>query len=408
MQPRILFLLLAMVACSSKTDSDDADDTGTDTAVGTDTGSDTGNAPDNDWSVLDAFMEAELTAGSIPALGIAVIAKGEVVLTRGYGWANIETQLPATEKTPFMLASISKTFTGLAMMQLVESGNLDLDASIQDYIAFEVNNPHVEGETITARQLMTHTSSILDRKGLWGGPPGAENSLYTIGDSPIELGNFLEGYLVPGGDWYRSKNYSTKAPDTQYRYGNIATALGGYLIESITNMELGPYSDLNLFAPLGMTHTGWHLSDLVEEEIAMPYSQSGGNYTPYGQYGYPDYPNGALRSSAADMARYMLAVVQDGSLDGAQVLSEESVNQMFAQQIPNIDTRQGLFWYKSNGYGQNVFGHEGGDYGVATSMHVDLENDVGIVVMANTDWNPKVTNSLNKIQAKLFDIGRAW
>ena len=151
------------------TDTDTDTDSDTDTDTDSDTDTDTGMDPAKAALLadLDVYIETEMTAGRIPGLGIAIIANNEVAYVQGYGWANIEDQLPVTPDTPFMLASISKVFTATAVMQVVEDGVFSLDDSINDLLPFEVDNPRVEGEDIQVRHLVTHSSGIRDRYTVW-------------------------------------------------------------------------------------------------------------------------------------------------------------------------------------------------------------------------------------------------
>jgi len=291
-------------------------------------------------------------------------------------------------------------------MQAVDAGHLDLDAPINDLLPFEVDNPYTAEEVITVRHLMTHTSTIRDRWDVWG-DLGDPDALYTYGDSDIALGSVLEGYLVAGGEWYDERNYRDAWPGEEYRYCNMATALAGHLMETVTGVALDDHSDAEIFDPLGLDHTGWHLADHDLAQVAIPYDNWGGSYTAYGHYGYPDYPDGQLRSSAADLGRFLLAYDLGGQLDGSRILTEESVAQMWERQVLEVEPSQGLFWYWSTEFGADLIGHDGGDYGVATSMYLDPETGIGIVTLANVDWTARTTNALTSIQSELFELGRS-
>ncbi len=175
----------------------------------------------------------------------------------------------------------------------------------------------------------------------------------------------------------------------------------------MTGVPLDDHSDAEIFGPLGLENTGWHLSDHDESQVAIPYESTAGGFLPYGHYGYPDYPDGQLRSSAADMARYLLAYDLGGELDGVRILSADSVDQMFTRQILDVEPYQGLFWYWSTEYGGPLVGHDGGDYGVATSLYLDPESGVGTVVLANVDWTGRSSAAIATIESLLFEIGRS-
>ena len=123
-----------------------------------------------------------------------------------------------TPDTVFMLASVSKTVTCAGVMSVVEDGDLDLDTDVNDYLPFEVRIPAAPEEPITTRMLLIHTSAIRDRLSVWG-TPYSRDSLYFHGDSPIELGEFLRSYLVPGESEYREEAnfYKRRAEHTHTR-----------------------------------------------------------------------------------------------------------------------------------------------------------------------------------------------
>ena len=366
--------------------------------------SEPGTEPSDDWTELDAFIEDQMEEGNIPGLGIAIIANGEVALSKGYGWANIEDQTPVTGDTPFMLASISKVFTGTALMQTAEDGLISLDDPINDLLPYTVDNPKVEGEEILVRHLVTHSSSIRDRYSVWGelGDPGA---LYVYGDSEIPLGEFMMDYLSTDGELYQESNFLNSMPGEQYTYSNLATALAGQLVEEVSGTPLDDHSDLYIFGALGMTNTGWHLADHDPDLVAMPYSYAGSQYEAYGHFGYPDYPDGQLRSSAADLARFMLTYIQGGELDGQRILETDTISNMWEALLPDLEPTQGIFWYWDSYWGRDLIGHNGSDYGTATDMYYEPDTGVAIIVLCNTDWRNDSTAALDAIEEYLFEVG---
>ncbi|MFN2426718.1 MAG: serine hydrolase domain-containing protein [Candidatus Binatia bacterium] len=361
------------------------------------------------FELLDLLVEGQMESASIAGVGAALVSQGEVVWSKGYGLRSVSPSRPALADTPFMLASVSKTVTATAVMQLVEDGVLGLDDDIDGILEFSVDNPRVPGdEVITVRHLLTHTSGLADDETVWGGYPGEPGSLYTLGDSPIELGTFLEGYYVPGGAWYdANRNFTPNPPGASYLYSNVATALLGHLVESATGTPLDDWCDANIFAPLAMTNTGWHLADFSTSAVAMPYESFGGNFYEYGQYGYPDYPNGQLRSSAADLARYLAAYINGGALDAVRILEQSSVDAMLTVQFPAVDPGQGLSWYRETIAGHDVIGHGGSDYGAYTDMFFDPASGDGVIVLVNVDGTPAVEKALARIEGALFGLGES-
>lgn len=358
------------------------------------------------YDLLDLLIEGQMTATGIPGLGAAIVRAGEPLWTKGYGQRHIGPSRPVLSDTPFMLASISKTVTATAVLQLVEDGAFGLDDDIATILDFNLDNPRVTGdEVITVRHLLTHTSGLIDNDDVWGGYPGEPGSLYTLGDSAIALRDFMVGYYTPGGTWYDSSlNFANSAPGSRFEYSNLATALLGYLVEAATGTALDDHSDTQIFAPLAMSNTAWHLADFTANELAMPYESFGSERVEWGQYGYPDYPNGQLRSSAQDLARFLAAWASGGILDGQRILEEATVAEALTVQVPAVDASQGLSWYFDQIGTRSVVGHNGGDYGATTDMFFDPATGHGVVVLINTDDTSARVRAMQRIESALFAI----
>lgn len=359
--------------------------------------------------LLDLLVEGQMEKHGIPAVAAAIVRNGEPFFEKAWGKRHVSPSRPALATTPFMLASISKTVTATAVLQLVEDGAFALDDDIDSILDFPVDNPLVPGdEVITVRHLLTHTSGLVDDDAVWGGYPGDPGSLYVLGDSPIALGDFLRGYFTPGGAWYdASRNFARYAPGTGYEYSNLAIALLGYLVEAATGASLDDHSDARIFAPLGMTDSGWHLSDFNPDDVAMPYESYAGGFYPWGHFGYPDYPNGQLRTSVRDLSRFLSAWAGGGILDGVRILEESTVAAALTVQYPGVDATQGLSWYADRVGDREVLGHNGGDYGTSTDMFFDPATRHGVIVLTNTDENPGRTSAMALLEEALFEMAEA-
>jgi CubicO group peptidase (beta-lactamase class C family) len=187
------------------------------------------------------------------------------------------------------------------------------------------------------------------------------------------------------------------APGTVFEYSNIGFALLGYLVESISGIPFDSYTRQHIFQPLGMGSTGWHLADLGSASIAMPYrcnnNSSDGKSAfvchAYGQYGYPFYPCGSLRTSAQQLARFLGAIMNGGELDGVRILQTATVQAMLTPHGPPAPPAMGLCWngLKDVGYlgEERYWGHPGGDRGVSTLMAFRPADGTGVIVLANGD-----------------------
>jgi CubicO group peptidase (beta-lactamase class C family) len=348
---------------------------------------------------LDHTVRELMSAGRLPGLSAAVVRGSEVVWSRAWGLANIEAGRRVTPDTLFMLASVSKTVIATAVLQAIEEGLFQLDSDVNDVLPFSVRNPVHPDAPITVRALLTHTSSIRDNWNLL-------IDSYVAGDAEMELGRFLRRYLAPDGADLAPNNYYAFGPGRSYRYANVGASLAAYLVEAASGIGFDTWCERRIFAPLGMDRAGWHLAGLPRRDIAMPYGWAGAKnaYVPYGQYGYPDYPDGALRTTAPQLARHLAMVMNGGSWHGHRLLSPASVRELRRDQIPDVEPDQGLIWFGLQRAGRSLFGHDGGDDGVATVCFFDREADVGVVALANGNWRTvKGDFALYLIMDRLFD-----
>jgi CubicO group peptidase (beta-lactamase class C family) len=357
-------------------------------------------------SDLHRFVRQRMLKAVTPAVAVAVVRGEEVVFATGAGWADIEQGIRATPDTAFMLASVSKTVTCAAIMALVEDGLLDLDADVNDVLPFEVHVPHAPNVPVTMRMLLTHTSAIRDRWKLWG-RPYSDPTLYFHGDSPIALGDFMQSYFAVGGDEYRpDANFYDRRPGTAYAYSNFAVALAGYVAEVASGTDFGELARNRIIDPLGMTDSGFRLADVGTTNLAMPYhvDPESGAFTPYFQYGYPDYPDGELRTSAAHLARWLGAFMNFGKLGDVRVLQRDTVTEIRRHQLGTmVSWHQGLIWYGSSVPGYFRMGHTGGDFGVTTQMFFRPDTKVGVISLTNSSMGAPRWRHFRDIQLRMFE-----
>lgn len=332
---------------------------------------------------LDAFILSKMDCAHTPGLAACVIYDGDIVWAKGYGWANIDERRRVTADTAFMLASVSKTFIATAVMQQIEDGALDLGSDVDGYLPFAVSNPWHPSESITLFQLLTHTSSIRD---CW---LTLEANYNWNGDSDIPLRDFCDGYLTPGGAYYNKADYYPYAPGWRWNYANMGATLAALVVEERTSAPFDDYCEAAIFGPLGMNRTAWKIADLDPSTVAMPYAYDDrtGTYTPYGHYGYPDYPDGQLRTSVSQLGRFLALFMNGGTYRGVKLLEPATVTQMLAPQ-PGVDSpwgEQGLIWLRTGG----LVGHDGADRGVRTHMYFDPATGAGVVMLANALPEPR-------------------
>ena len=329
-------------------------------------------------SPLDTLIKAQMRAGGIPGLGATIIQPGQPTWTEAFGLANVKDRVDIEPHTLFITASISKTVFAMTLMQLVEDGVIDLDAAADQYVPFAIRDPAHPDVPVTVRMLMSHTSGLADDWIELG-------SATSIGDSKLSLAEFAEGYVTAGGRFYADRNWA-REPGTRHSYSNAAFGVLGAVVEGASGQSLPHLAKTRLFAPLQMNDTGWHLADVDEALLSIPY---GGTWTDgfvAGKHqGFAFYPATGLRSSIVDMTRFLQAFMNLGELDGARVLEAATVSSMHALQYPELSTQRALVWRYRTINGRRYLGHSGSTVGGAGIVVFSPDTGVGLIVLSNSD-----------------------
>ncbi|WP_420399645.1 serine hydrolase domain-containing protein [Flagellimonas sp.] len=324
-----------------------------------------------DQDSLNTLIEEERIQENAPAIAAVIVKDGQVVWENFFGFKTLNTTERPDENTVFILASVSKTVVAVAVMQLVEQGLLDLDEDVNTYIPFALRNPNFPNTPITARMLLTHTSSLS-----W--PTNAEdpnfNNTFESANAP-GIYPWLRDYLTPNNPNFQPNSWQNNAPGTSYQYSNIGAAVLGYLVQSISGMDFNSYCVEHIFAPLQMHNSAFKIADLSPTtDFASLYFE--GQLIP--QYSAPHYPAFALRSTTADMANFMIAMLNEGAFGEVRVLQAITVQQMFTIKVP--DKKVGFIWTVLSG---KWMGHIGEYWGVSSSMDIHREKNLGVFIVSN-------------------------
>ena len=343
-----------------------------------------------DIQEFNDYINKSISKANIAGMGTAIVSGDSILFTQGYGYSDIETKLPFTPHTVMNIASISKTFVGVALMHLVEKGLIDLDDDVNTFLPFKVLNPHLPESIITPRHLMSHSSGIKDDQKVY------LPSYHYDGDSPIPLGEFLENYLTPDGTHYSKKNFTKSKPGIKFVYSNIGAGLAGYIVERVSRKPLNVFTRKIIFKPLGMNNTCWFLSEMDREKHSRLYESKKNNtlLDNIDLYGLTTYPDGGVRTTVADLSRYLLCIMNKGLYKGTRILKEETVSEMLTPDYIDSYTK---FW----GVGDQI-GHGGGDPGVSTVMYYSPKDKLGIIFFLNTSSHCRFA----KKEKKLFEFGQ--
>ncbi|MFL2995491.1 MAG: serine hydrolase [Candidatus Neomarinimicrobiota bacterium] len=326
------------------------------------------------------YIESTMETNFIPGLSISIAKGGSIVWNKHFGYANINENILVDENTKFILSSASKTITAAALMHLFEQNLFLLDDDIDNYLPFDINHPVYPEIPITFKMLLSHTSGIEDN---WNYMP------FYDGDSPLDLGYYLNQYFSPLGEFYDTNlNFTEYAPGTGFSYSNIGAALVGLLVEEISNQSFNEYCIENIFEPLGMSDAYWFLSEIENlNEVALPHQLADGStdsLVVLENYGYSDYPAGQLRTTSNNLAKFMSSFINNGVYNGVEILSPETIELMKTIHYPNVAYDQGLIWYYKTLNERTLFGHGGSDKGSLTEMFISFSDNIGVVLLSNS------------------------
>jgi CubicO group peptidase (beta-lactamase class C family) len=276
-----------------------------------------GPSQDDSYEAIDAYLEEQLDALNIPGASLAIIEGEKIVHLKGFGVSNPNGEVP-TPQTPFSLCSLTKSFTALAVMQLVEAGKIDLDAPVQRYLPwFTLADPQAAAQ-ITVRHLLNQTSGLTQITG-W-------KTMVNFDDSPDATEKQARAL---------ASFKPTRPAGSKFEYSNTNYDLLGLVIEAASGEKYADYVQNHVFDPLDMTHT------YTSKAIAKQNGMSSGYISWFGvPIAVPDLqvpsgslPSGQIISSAEDMAHYLIAYLNGGRYGNAQILSPEGIAEMHSPAV---------------------------------------------------------------------------
>ena len=338
-----------------------------------------------DGALTDEISEL-VESGDIPSLHVCVVS-GDEKWVKGFGEQT-------DEDTVFLVGSIQKVFVAVSILQLYDEALFGLDDDVNTYLPFSIRHPGYPDTPITIRMLLSH------RAGLDATLP-SEFAYDWADDNPTEwtrsfpedlvgipLEEWLEMNLDEDGSLY-SPSHWVWEPDTRYSYSNNGYKILMCILERVTGQSIQDYMDENIFRPLQMAHTGFDRLEFMDEH-ATPHTRKYGNDT---NIPLPVW-NGRymLRSSASDMGNLMMALMNEGSFQGTQVLERETVELMTTNTRSSFFLRDYLRKLKRDGYGMGIevcnhglLGHGGSTVGFTGEFYINPSTDTGFVRLSNVN-----------------------
>ncbi len=347
---------------------------------------------------LDAELPALIARGNAPSVQVAVVAGRRVVWSGAFGEN-------AGADRVYMNASVQKTFTATAVLQLVERGDIDLDADVSGYLPFPVRHPNFPETPVTVRMLLAHRSGLDALPHQFALDTGCAFSPEYRPPCPDRITSmsheeFLVASLTPGGPNYDPESW-TFEPGEGDRYSVSAYPLLRYLIGRVAGVSYQAYMRENVFAPLEMTSSGFS-ADAFAGRHAIPYTRADGENVEIPIW---NGQGSMMHTTAADMAKFMLALMDDGRSGDDQLLRPETVDLMRRTTTSFKTLFRGGEDLPRKGHGLGIFlfrggwvGNGGSAPGFQSLLRYDPSRQVGFVIMANV--NAVLTGGANYASAR--------
>ena len=318
---------------------------------------------ETDFAAIDAYVQEQMDNLGIPGVALGIIQNGQVAHLQGFGVAGLSRRA-VTPKTPFYLGSVTKPFTALAVMQLVEEGKIDLDAPVQTYLPWFRLADEEASATITVRHLLNQTSGMSTKDGnrFWAYQQTLEKAVRGLED--VEL-------VHPVG--------------TTYEYCNFNYIISGLIVEVVSGQSYADYVTEHIFEPLDMRHSYASLAPAQADGLSDGHIIMFGRVFKDGRVRSPAaLPSGFLMVSAEDMAHFAMAQLNEGRYGNSSILSPQGIAEMHTPTVPQGD---GGYW----GIGWDVGEYDGmptiarvGDTGhFHATLIIQPEIDLAIVLLAN-------------------------
>lgn len=325
-------------------------------------------------SFFDGFLESQMKEYKVPGVTLSVVKDGDIIFKKGYGYYDLENNKEVdSDKTLFRAGSVSKLFIWTSIMQLVEDGQIDLDANINEYLDFEIPNQVVgvdneNVKSITVMNLLNHNAGFEDKI----------KDLFVISKNDINpLGTYLKEYMparvYPAG--------------REMAYSNYGSALAAYIVERVSGMSFNEYVEENIFQPLNMNHSTFRqpIPEDINGESSLGFAYINGAYQS-DQFEYiQPYPVGSLSITANDMSKFMLAHLNYGSYQGNKILNFDTTYEMHSKTFSHHEDFSGMahgfIEMEYNGY--RMITHGGDTLLFHSGLYLIPELDIGLFVSYN-------------------------
>lgn len=317
-------------------------------------------------SELEPKIKDEIQKNHLPGFAIGVVRNGKLIYAKGFGVARLGGNTPVTSRSIFHMASVTKTFAATAVMQLVESGRIDLDSPLIRYLPyFRLNDERYR--VITIRQMLSHTSGIPDTVNYnW--------------DKPEYDAGALERFVRSISD-----QKLVFAPGEKFAYSNTAYEILGDVIAKVSGASFEDYVQHNILTPLGMKDSTLLVREASAQLLTSPHVLERDQLVVSKVFPYnrAHAPSSTLYSNIEDMSRWAIANLNHGELDGRRILKQETAESMWRPVVPALGMKEGMSWFLTDLQGHRLVLHSGGDVGFESLLILAPDDSVAVVAMMN-------------------------
>ena len=325
---------------------------------------------------LSGAIEYEMADKGLPAFGIVLVDDQRIVWADGFGFEDPDTNKPANAETVYRVGSVSKLFTDIGIMQLVEKGEIDLDAPVTDYIPeFQPDNPFEK--SITLRQLTSHRSGLIRE-------PAIGNYFETTEPSLAATVESLNGTRL------------VYEPETGIKYSNAGIAVVGYVLEKTQEEPFVDYLKTHVLDPMGLSNSHFYPTPAIQQHLAKAYmwTLEGRQFeAPTFQLGMS--PAGSMYAPVTDLGQFLKVLFNDGIGPNGPVLKSETLDEMWTPQF-SADGSQGfgIGFSLSERNGRKLVGHGGAIYGFATQLLAMPDEKIGVAAVTTMDGANTITTRI--------------
>jgi len=348
---------------------------------------------------LTLHLQEVMDNKNVPGFAINVVQNDHLIYSEAFGFQNIQEDTSFSNQTVINIASLSKTFVAAATAKAIEQGYFTLETPINELLPVDVVNVKNPNAVIRVKHLVTHTSGIIDDPNTYivanyfvlpgqnMSTTGAQILTGGLGleiMNPVSLEDYLAEYFIEDGDLYGDANFINSEPGTIWSYSNVATALMGFAIESVTEVDFATYVQSHVMEPLQMTHTTFNILEVDLQQSAIPYLDKN---TPLPFYGNHGYPEGSIHTTNQDLSLYLLDMIQGIKGQSNTLFAVEYYALLFTEQLEagivpsSFADNHGIYWYKKG----NSWSHGGNSLGVSSHMEIRDDGTSGFSIIANMD-----------------------